>query len=77
MELTLIQIAKLRDLNCPVLSAHSTELLKSLPRVLSPYQNDAQALVNLGLAISIRHEKFTSFKRTDKGTAYLKLIGQY
>jgi hypothetical protein len=64
----------LRDLNCPVITNHLVELLKSLPDIMSPHRNDAQALVNLGLAVAIRRRNFTSFECTDKGTAYLKLI---
>lgn len=59
------------------LSPTLIELLKSLPRTVSPYRNDVQSLVDFGFAVMIKYKRFTSLKRMDAGTDYLKSIGQY
>jgi hypothetical protein len=59
------------------LSTTLIELLKSLPRSVSPWRNDVNALVRLKFADMVKHGQFTSLRRTDAGTNYLKSINQY
>ena len=65
------------ELYFPVtLKPEHVELLKSFPRTLNADREDVQALVTLGFAIPVNHERFTSFQRTVAGTEYLKRTGQ-